>query len=241
MKHEESAQFLIEEIQKLELPAYVTNTQGHICGSNDSGAKIFGYEQADLVGKTEDIFFSHYLDRPSEIGDYYSWRVRKDSEIFFAKEEVIALGQDGNPNLYIKTIEDVSAHLSATEKWELWYSHFQDLNYGVHVTDNKTQKVVAINELMAFRLGRNVMEIIGKHCKILTLEKNYKEKNSDIIAQIATLGRFQFEYNYANKLGEVFAMSTESAAIRDHDGNVAFRVNLSRLNAASPSKETYLN
>ncbi|QDK38445.1 PAS domain S-box protein [Bdellovibrio sp. NC01] len=241
MWRKESSLQLVKEIQNLDLPTYVTDEVGKIYGSNDSGADMFGYQQKELVGESEDIFFSHYLEKPSEAGDHYTWRVRKNAEIFYAKEEVISVSEnDQDTKLYVKTVEDMSSHLTVLEKCDLWFTHFKDLNYGVHVADAKTRHLLYINDLLAARLGYTAQELTGTYGTKLVDPDQLKVMPTKVYPQVANKGRHQFSFRYLTKHGIAFPMSVETACIRNIKGEIEYRLTLSRLNDESPCVETYL-
>lgn len=203
---------------------------------NPAFSRLFGYSAEEVAGRTTEFLYADpadYADQGrrryrvppgGEAGAFEMRYRRKDGELFWAESSGgRIIGPDGALLGFIDMHRDIGARRRAEAQLRLWAQSFEHANFGLAISDARSNTILAVNPAFARERGYRPEELAGQ--PVMTVFP--ADRWEDIRATLAALDRTDhgvFESEHARRDGSRFPVLLDITVIRDAEGRANNRV-----------------
>jgi diguanylate cyclase (GGDEF)-like protein/PAS domain S-box-containing protein len=200
---------------------------------NSAFCEMLGYSKDDLKTLNPlDITYSEDKDVSRErlealvSGEINVYQIEKryikknGSSVWMHLTISMIRNPDGDANLYVAQIQDVSAQKALEDKQRLATAVFNYSNQGIMVTDTEN-RIIAVNPAFTELTGYSSDEVLGLNPNLLSSGKQPKEFYKDLWNTLLADGHWEGDVWNRKKTGEIFAEWLSISTVRDSQGNVS--------------------
>jgi diguanylate cyclase (GGDEF)-like protein/PAS domain S-box-containing protein len=202
---------------------------GFITGWNSSAARLFGYSEAEVIGRHvlflyadeneedvcfEDAFLNHG-GREMEVR-----RRKKNGEIFWARLQLSLLkDDDGQPGGIIGFLSDITERRDAAEQLRLHARIFEQSDEAILITDAQ-EKIVSVNPAFTRITGYTAAEVIGETPRKFRSGRHDAAFFAKMWEKLLGTGYWQGEVWDRRKDGEIYPKWLSIGSVRDVKGEI---------------------
>lgn len=225
--HRIDSQFIAKVIsQSGDVASYVLDNCGTILSWNGLAAKLFAYNEDEILGQNESLLFlkNHGTNWDHQNSQNQGWRIRKDGSFFWAQENTYPLlGKDQEVLCYLKIVSDISNQKILDEALKQWIKTYEKADWGVAISRLDELYISELNPAFAKIHGYQYDEMKNIHVTAFIA----KESLTSIPHHLELLNikdRHVFEAIHQRKDGSKFSAHVDLVVIKDENGNPMYRV-----------------
>ncbi|MDD5297849.1 MAG: PAS domain S-box protein [Rhodocyclaceae bacterium] len=202
---------------------------------NQFGARLFGYEPVELVGRRGPLELVPPEEREglaqrmkqrllmrSQEPTYEQKCLRKDGSIFVALITGRVVDLDGKPAI-IGSILDITERKRTEEQLHLAARVFEGANEGILISDPEN-RIVSVNRAFSRISGYAKDDLLGKNPRLLQSGRHDGAWYAAMWQAIMGAGYWKGEIWNRRQDGEIFRVDLSISAVRDDGGRILYYV-----------------
>jgi diguanylate cyclase (GGDEF)-like protein/PAS domain S-box-containing protein len=204
---------------------FIADINGCYTEVNESGCRMLGYTQDELVGKTiVDIIPAEDIPRLEQSreqllrgeNDISEWSLLHKDGHYVPVEVSARILADGRWQGFVR---DISERKESEKKLLLSTAVFENTSEAIMITDHASH-IIAVNQAYTEITGYTADEVLGRNPKVLKSGQHDQEFYQQLWNALNTYGQWQGEIWNRRKNGEIFPAWENISVVKDSDGEI---------------------